>query len=499
MWHAYQIYSLAVVVLISGLVNCGPNPSEQQWSKYHNTEELEAKLVEIHEKCPNHTALYVIGKSVQGRDLSVIEFSTTPGKHIAYKPEVKYIGNMHGNEVVGRELLLRLADYLCDAIINNKDDIPKFVESANLHILPSMNPDGFEIAYHTSPKERAWLTGRANANGKDLNRNFPDLDKIFFDMENVENEIGYPKFDHLLELFYGDKDVEPEVKAVGDWTLGIPFVLSANFHEGDLVANYPFDEATVEGVPRLSKTPDDETFKYLARVYASNHETMAKPGRPSCDGTTENNFANQGGITNGAKWYSVSGGMQDFNYLATNDMEITIEMSCEKFPDPKLLPKYWEENKKSLIEFLWSVHTGIKGIVKNKLTQLPISEATILIKNLSIASPNDNGLIKHPVTTWTTGDYYRLLTPGKYEVICIAQGFETKSVEVNVTNNVKDSALIVDFEMELLDREGLYSQFMGDMVPVEVLQDRINRGNEYDPNLAEELREDNLLENNVEY
>ena len=47
------------------------------------------------------------------------------------------------------------------------------------------------------------------------------------------------------------------------WIHSYSWVLSANMHGGDLVANYPFDEAR-EGKPHLSApTPDDDLFKYV--------------------------------------------------------------------------------------------------------------------------------------------------------------------------------------------------------------------------------------------
>lgn len=75
-----------------------------------------------------------------------------------------------------------------------------------------------------------------------------------------------PFYDHLLELFRDESThtYEPEVRAVGEWILSIPFVVSANLHEGDLVANYPFDESrnSNEITQTYSKSPDDTTFRY---------------------------------------------------------------------------------------------------------------------------------------------------------------------------------------------------------------------------------------------
>ena len=42
-------------------------------------------------------------------------------------------------------------------------------------------------------------------------------------------------------------------------------------------------------------------------------------------------------------------GMQDWNYLAANCMELTLELSLNKWPPASALPSIWEDNRHSLL------------------------------------------------------------------------------------------------------------------------------------------------------
>ncbi|CAN1235223.1 Carboxypeptidase SOL1 [Linum perenne] len=176
---------------------------------YMTNLELEKAVKDFGERCSNISRIYSIGKSVNGVPLWVIEISDKPGEEEA-EPAFKYIGNVHGDEPVGRELLIRLANWICDN--HMKDPLARsIVENIHLHILPSINPDGFA------------LKRRGNAKNIDLNRDFPDQ---FF-----------PLNDDLLAR-------QPETTAIMKWLGEIHFTGSATLHGGALVANYPWDGTT---------------------------------------------------------------------------------------------------------------------------------------------------------------------------------------------------------------------------------------------------------------
>ncbi|XP_057321278.1 carboxypeptidase M isoform X2 [Microplitis mediator] len=350
--------------------------------KYHNFDKMSRFLRATSLRFQNLTALYSIGKSVKGRDLWVMVVSSSPYEHMIGKPDVKYVANIHGNEAVGRELMLHLIHYLVTKY-GSDPYITWLLDNTRIHILPSMNPDGFEVSKEGFCEGSQ---GRYNARGFDLNRNFPD----YFKQNN--------------------KKTQPETEAVREWVSKIQFVLSGSLHGGALVASYPFDNTpnalfqSYSSTPSIS--PDDDVFRHLSLTYSQNHGSMH---RGEACSPSQPGFKN--GITNGAEWYPLTGGMQDFNYVWNGCMEITFELSCCKYPPAEDLKHYWDENRVSLIKFLAEAHRGVHGFVVDENGN-PIERASVKVKGRDVS-----------FLTTKYGEFWRILMPGIYKLEVYANGY----------------------------------------------------------------------------
>ncbi|KAF2983112.1 hypothetical protein EK904_011162 [Melospiza melodia maxima] len=365
--------------------------------KHHSYSQMVSTLKKTASRCSHIATTYSIGRSFEGKDLFVIEFSTKPGHHELLKPEFKYIGNMHGNEVVGKELLIYLAQYLCSEYLLGNPRVQALINNTRIHLLPSLNPDGYELAAEEGAGYNGWVIGRQTAQNLDLNRNFPDLTSEAYRRAGIRGA----RLDHIpIPQSYWWGKVAPETKAVMKWLRSIPFVLSASLHGGELVVTYPYDYSRHPMEEKMfSPTPDEKVFKMLAKAYADAHPVISDRSELRCGG----NFVKRGGIINGAEWYSFTGGMADFNYLHTNCFEVTVE-----------------------------VHRGIKGIVSDKFGN-PIKNARISVRG-----------IQHDVTTAADGDYWRLLPPGTFIISAQAPGYSRVMKRVTIPTRMKQAGR-VDF------------------------------------------------------
>jgi len=310
-----------------------------------------------------------------------LEISNNPGNRMEFKPDFKYIANIHGDEVVGREMMFRLVEYLLSSY-GNDSRITQLINNTHIFIIPTINPDGYESCRRT------------NANGIDLNRAFPDQ---FIDNKNTM--VGREK----------------EVIAMMNFTQNHQFVLSACFHGGDVVVNYPYDgcKRPCRTSGTTSATDDTDVFKNVSRTYANLNNMMYN--------NPDNIFDH--GITNGAYWYVLYGGMQDWNYVYSGCMEVTIELSCEKIPLFNELDQFWDNNKNSMISYIDKSNFGIRGYVLD--IDHKAIPATIKIKGRNFVVYSDKN----------TGRFFRILQPGNYTLVAEAVGYKSTEITVHLPSD----------------------------------------------------------------
>jgi predicted deacylase len=313
-----------------------------------------------------------IGESVEKRKIWSVDFSSSflqsDGEFDV--PSVAIAANMHGDETVGREVVLHMIDWMAHGL-NSSIEIQNLVSKKLISLVPSINPDGFAARK------------RRNANNVDLNRDYPSR----FDMNKA--------------------DMQVETEAIMSWKNDHLFAVSANLHGGALVCNYPWDTHSHDAyIASYAACPDDAFYKQMCSVYANAHPTMHQ----------SQEFP--GGITNGALWYPIDNSIQDYGYFFDGSLSVTIEISDVKDPDVKTLEDYWNANRDALIEYAGIVtsNPGIQGRLMNQVKQAAI---TIIpsgeLKTAAFPSVYSN----------ERGVFFRPLSPGTYDVQISADGFFT--------------------------------------------------------------------------
>ena len=357
-------HQIAVAILCAMLFSVSPARSQ-----YHTYSEIGPELLAAEQNYPDICKRYDLGLSVQGRHIWALRISDNlPAEED--EPEFKYISTMHGNEPVGTEMCLYLINHLTGEY-GSDPQATTLVDEIDSWIVPLMNPDGHVAG------------SRYNAHGVDLNRDFPD---VYTSPDNTP------------------AGRQPETAVIMNWSFGQSFTCSANFHTGALVTNYPFDNNEY-GWDVYTATPDDDLFRWISEEYSQHNLPMW------------NSSTFYHGITNGAEWYVIYGGMQDWSYRYMGCNEVTIELSRTFQPPASQLPQLWEDNRQSMLSYMATCLIGVRGIVSDAITADPLA-ATITVAG------RDHAVYTDP----DTGDYHRMLLAGAYDLTFTADGHDPLTV-----------------------------------------------------------------------
>ena len=286
-----------------------------QWNRYPTYEVYVEMMNHFADTYPGLCHLDTIGTSVQGRLILSLRLCSYVPNSCQPRPGFFYSSTMHGDELTGFYLMLRL----CDTLLRSYGTSPfitDLLDRAVVCINPLSNPDD---TYHggNATVARAW---RYNSNYVDLNRNYPD-------------PFGTSPLDPLQQ----------ENEAMIDYVSQHNFLLSANLHGGSEVMNYPWDSFTSN--QRLNE--HSEWWKNVSKRFVDTCRLV--------DNARFRDVTNSGYV-NGGDWYVIHNGRQDYFNYYHNMRELTMELSSSKTLSSDRLDSYWKCQSHALINYIKEIH-----------------------------------------------------------------------------------------------------------------------------------------------
>lgn len=114
---------------------------------HHDQAFLEDFLEEVSKSHPHLAKRASLPGSVP---LHYVRLTKDPGNAHPNRPMFKYVGNMHGDEVVGREMLFHFTRYLLCAHDASDERVVRLLGETDIYIMPTMNPAGHKRRFNAS-------------------------------------------------------------------------------------------------------------------------------------------------------------------------------------------------------------------------------------------------------------------------------------------------------------------------------------------------------------
>lgn len=120
---------------------------------YLNNEEIGELFASLSRDYPTLAQTYSIGRTIQGREMHALALNapaTDGDGDDLLRPMVKLVANIQGDEALGRQIVLYLAEYLASRY-ELDGQVQRLLNTTEIHFLPSCNPDGFAAAKVSQP------------------------------------------------------------------------------------------------------------------------------------------------------------------------------------------------------------------------------------------------------------------------------------------------------------------------------------------------------------